>query len=136
MRLCNCVLIFLMLLPTGSAVQNHKHKVHIAQYGHDSVGSGLAYNLREEASKSVRYALVSETDADVRIELVSADEGEARLSNKGSSSAISFVFTVRSADCAERDWLFLKQGVYIAGKDRTASIAKSILATLDEALGN
>lgn len=136
MRLCNCVSIFLMLLPTGSVVQTHKHKVHIAQYGHDAVGSSLAYNLREEASKSVRYAVVSEKDADVRIELVSADEGEARFSERGRSSAISFVFTVRSATCAERDWLFLKQGVYLAGKDRTASIAKSILATLDEALDN
>jgi hypothetical protein len=136
MLLTKHLFTIMLLLSSAIPVQSHKHKLYIAQHGHDSVGANVAYSLREEASKSARYAVVSESQADVRIELVSADEGEARFSERGRSSALSFVFTVRSATCAEKDWLFLKQGVYIVGNERTTSVAKSILSTLDEALSN
>jgi hypothetical protein len=136
MLLTKHLFTIMLLLSSAIPVQSHKHKLYIAQHGHDSVGANVAYSLREEASKSARYAVVSESQADVRIELVSADEGEARFSERGRSSALSFVFTVRSATCAEKDWLFLKQGVYIVGNERTTSVAKGILSTLDEALSN
>jgi hypothetical protein len=134
MRISACVVAISMLLSAALAGPSPKRKVYIAQFGHDSVGQTLAYNLREEVSKSVRYAVVSETEADLKIELVSADLGEAQFTDRGRSSAISFVFTVRSTACAERDWLFLKQGVYITGGDRVVSTAKGILATLDGAV--
>jgi hypothetical protein len=123
-----------LLLSSAVGVQVHRRTVYIAQYGHDAVGQEVAYRLREEVAKSARYKIAPESQSELKIELVSADEGEARFADRGTSSAISYVFTIRSSACAERDWLFLKQGVYIAGKDRTAVVAQGILGTLDKAL--
>jgi hypothetical protein len=134
MRISACAVVISVLLSAASGGRSLKRKVYVGQFGHDSVGQTLAYSLREEVSKSTRYEVVQETEADLKIELVSADLGEAHFTDRGRSSAISFVFTVRSTACAERDWLFLKQGVYITGSDRVVSTAKGILATLDGAV--
>ncbi len=134
MRISACALVVSVMLSAAFGGTSPKRKVYIAQFGHDSVGQTLAYSLREEVSKSTRYAVVQETEADLKIELVSADLGEAQFTDRGRSSAISFVITVRSTACAERDWLFLKQGVYITGRDRIVSTAEGILAILDSAV--
>jgi hypothetical protein len=105
--------------------------IYISHGGHDSVGQAVAYNLREQASKSSRYVVRPEATASYQIDLASVDVNSAIDKRQGEWSAVSVVFLARGTG---ETWIYLSQGIEVTGKSRAEETAQEILRFFDNIL--
>lgn len=114
-----------------------KVNVGISHTGEDTVGSQLAFALREAVRRSAGYELVPERDALLTIHLVTL---EPRENAQGGWTVTSVVYTMQNRLALEpRDpqtWypIFLTAQVAVSGRDAVPSIALAILGGLDAAM--
>jgi hypothetical protein len=147
MKSRSVVLIYLLLGAVTSttsaarAVQPSKTTVEVTFSGSDTVGQRLAYSLREEISRSARYSLGSPNASMFTLHVVSVDlalDGQP----SGLSSATAVAYTMRNflsfSGNNPQTWLpiYLTTTVHTVGRDRAESVAKAILAVLDEQVQN
>jgi hypothetical protein len=124
------IVILFMLAVQSAGAQTTPISIILESTGEDRVGKDLVYAVREEIRKSAGYKLVdSSADAALMIMLVSLDV-EDQESQKGVRTAAAIVVTGAPAT-ANR---YLDSYVVVVGRDRTATIARSILASIDGTL--
>ena len=112
-------------------------KIDVVHAGDDPVGQSVAQALRDELDGSAAFMIGDTEDHMVRINIVSLDAAGSG-SKEGVRSAISVVYTMSNYLPLQKGnpqtWypIFLTSAIRLVGRERAASVARDILATLDE----
>jgi hypothetical protein len=113
--------------------------VSVDHSGEDAVGLQLAFEVREAIRKSSSFELSTRADALFRVDLITLDPDKHR-SGSGRWMVAAVVFTMKNwIPYDEKDpqtWypIHLDAAVVIAGSNAVDSQARTIIASLDEAI--
>ena len=130
-----CCTLYAAAFTSPAWSQVEKLTVSVSHSGDDSVGSRLAFAVREAIRSSSGYQLVSEKST-LQIEVVTLDPNRGER-NSGNQTVSSVTYTMRNFLPYEKGnpqtWLpiFLSVWIGLAGANRVDEQAKSILAALD-----
>ena len=111
-------------------------KVDVVYAGGDQVGESVAAAVRTQLFRSPDFALGDGSDHIVRINIVSLDAA-APGSAAGVRSALSVIYTMANYLPLEKGnpqtWypIFLTSAIRLVGRDRTESVARDIVSTLE-----
>jgi hypothetical protein len=130
-----------LAIPIPSAVAQAKRSeqklpVFVSFSGDDAVGQDLAYSVREELRKSAAFNSVTAKEAIFFINLVSLDLSVGNERN-GSWSAVAVSYVMENLLPLEegnpQTWykIHMTTNLFTVGRNRTESVAKSIVSTLD-----
>lgn len=131
--------IVLALAFVTASAQDDKVAVSVAHSGEDNIGKRLAFSLREAIRSSSGYKLVDQRDSGMTVKLITLDP-ERSAASSGNWTVASVTIVMRNFLPFERGnpqtWypIYMTSVVMTIGGQRTDEQAKSILATLDDAL--
>jgi hypothetical protein len=134
------VAVFLFVLVSASALaQDAKVAVSVAHSGADAIGKRLAFAVREAIRSSSGYRLVGQDDSTLEVKLVTLDpETSPQSANYWTMASITIVMTnfIPYEKGNPQTWypIYLTSVAMTVGSSRTEEQAKSVLATLDDAL--
>jgi hypothetical protein len=116
------VVACLALWPQGILAQT-KLVVEVINSGEDSVGSRLAYKVKEDIRRSGGLRLTNIDEQRFRFRLTTMDAFKG-----GSSTIYGFTITLKNAGGLE---LFVRDGVGICGGTRVDDSAEDLVADID-----
>ena len=131
--------LMLVLASSIAFAQDSKIGVSISHSGEDSIGKRLAFSLREAVRSSSGYQLVSPEESGLEVRLVTLDpERSPQASGNWTVASVTIVMAnfLPYEKGNPQTWypIYMTSVVMTVGGQRTEEKAKSILATLDDAL--
>lgn len=126
-RIVAAALVVMCVGDVGARQQAATIPIYVQHSGDDRVGTDFAYQVREQLRRSAGYPLIlKEADAAIVVSLVSLDQncGRADL-----ASVVAIAFYVNVANRP-----LLNHSVMLVGKEKTDSMAKTLVASLDHAV--
>jgi hypothetical protein len=131
--------IAIALLSALASAQENKVLVSVSHSGDDNIGKRLAFSVREAVRSSSGYKLVGQDDSGLEIKLITLDP-ERSPQNTGNWTVASVTIVMTNFLPYEKGnpqtWyqIYMTSVVMTVGGQRTDEQAKSIVATLDDAL--
>ena len=126
------------LLP--ALAQNQRLRVSVSHSGSDVVGQQLAYAVREAVRASQAFRLVPSEEAEYQIRLLTQDPDRSDTAAGGQRTIVAITYVmVNTASYRKEEpatWypLLLNTSIARAGGQRIDDVARSAVATLDNAL--
>jgi hypothetical protein len=119
--------------------QDAKVPVSISHSGDDNIGKRLAFSLREAVRSSSGYKLVGSDEADFEVNLITLDPERSPQASGSWTVASASIVMANFHPYKEgnpQTWypIYMTSVVMTVGGQRTEEQAKSILASLDEAI--
>ena len=139
MRKLLLILLMFSVCSFAALAQDGKVSLSVVHSGEDAVGKQLAFALREAIRSSAGYKLVGRDDYGMEVRLITIDP---ERSSQGSGNWTVASVTVVMANFLQYEkgnpqtWypIYMTSVVMTVGGQRTSEQAKSILATVDDAL--
>jgi hypothetical protein len=133
------ILLALALYSVIAAAQDGKVSLSVSHSGKDSIGKQLAFAVREAIRSSAGYKLVGRDDAGMEVLLVTLDpETSGQASSNWTFVAVTVVMTnfLPYEKGNPQTWypIYMTSVAMTVGSNRINEQARSILATVDEAL--